>query len=245
MVLNCQDYYFGPYTAGADIIMEDVYPIGINSTYSKWNTSCNATLGDCGCDNCLGGPHAVRDVADRLDVLARHEAWLGLWPKTKVHNPQSFHGEGYWARDPTPAEEWAMALLALNHGAHSIISWVYPDADVLSAAHGALAKVVTAAPVVDFVVANDRPHALGVRGATAGVDVTYWVRGREVLVSVVNGGYDDVTGTVDVELPAHHVVASIQAVPWGNTTWTLSGSKISAGAGLPALGTSLVILKLA
>lgn len=34
--------------------MEDVYPIGINGTFSKWGTACNATLGDCGCDNCAG-----------------------------------------------------------------------------------------------------------------------------------------------------------------------------------------------
>ncbi len=239
VVLNCQNYYFGPYTVGADIIMEDVYPIGTNSTFSKWGTACNATLGDCGCDNCLGGAHAVQDVSDRLDVLARYEAWLGLWPKTKIHNPQSFNGEGYWSRDPTPAEEYAMALLALNHGAQAIISWVYPDSDTLSVAHGALAKVLTTAPGVTFVVGNDRPHRIAV-AASVDVDVAFWRRGREMLVSVVNGGYSDVSKAVEVELPG---VASVKSTLWGNVTWTLSGSKLSAPS-FPALGTSLVLLEL-
>ncbi|KAL3957513.1 hypothetical protein ACCO45_008091 [Purpureocillium lilacinum] len=90
VTLNCQNFYFKEYTAGADFIMEDVYPIGINSTFSKWGTPCNATYGDCGCDNCEGN---VQDVGRRLDDLARYEGYHGLWPKTKAHNPQSFHGE--------------------------------------------------------------------------------------------------------------------------------------------------------
>lgn len=31
VTLNCQDYYFGEYSAAADFLMADVYPIGINS----------------------------------------------------------------------------------------------------------------------------------------------------------------------------------------------------------------------
>ncbi|PHH71985.1 hypothetical protein CDD83_5060 [Cordyceps sp. RAO-2017] len=77
VTLNCQDYYFGQYSAGADIVMEDAYPVGINSSFSKWGTACNATYGDCGCDNCAGD---VGDVARRLDRLARHERRLGLRP---------------------------------------------------------------------------------------------------------------------------------------------------------------------
>jgi len=219
--------------------MEDVYPIGINSSFSKWNTTCNTTLGDCGCDNCQGGAHAVQDVRDRLDDLARYENWLGLWPKMKIHNPQSFHGEGYWARDPTPAEEFAMNLIAINHGAQTIISWVYPPEDVLSAAHGTLAKVVTKTPVLEFLVANDRPHRVAT-SASPDVDVAYWVKGKEMLAIVVNGGYEDVMKEVAIELPG---IAAIESTPWGNQTWTLSGSKLST-PGLPALGTSIVLLKM-
>ncbi len=261
LVLNCADYYFGAYTDGgaADVIMEDVYPIGINASWSKWGTACNATLGDCGCDNCRGGAHAVRDVADRLDALARYEAWLaGRWPRTKIHNPQSFHGEDYWARDPTAAEEWAMALVALNHGAQGIISWVYPTVDdALPAAHGQLAAVLTAAPVVDFVVGNARPTSLRVpsdsppaASDTPNVDVAVWRRGRQLLVSVVNSGYEDYHGNgtaLSIPIPravwpaANRSYHSIEAVLWGQLVWSWAGNKLSTQS-IPALSTSLVVL---
>lgn len=35
LCLNCQNYYFQEYTAGADIIMADPYPIGANTTFSN------------------------------------------------------------------------------------------------------------------------------------------------------------------------------------------------------------------
>lgn len=236
VVLNCQNYYFKEYTAGTDIIMEDVYPIGINSTFSKWGTACNTTLGDCGCDNCQGN---VQDVSDRLDDLAAYERWLNLWPKTKFHNPQSFHGEDYWFRDPSPDEEYVMALLAFNHGAQSIISWVYPTTDLLASAHGKLARVVTASPVVDFLVGADRPRraAVSVQG-TEVVDAAYWVAGGQMLVSVVNGGYVDIDQTVVVEVPGASKIAS---VPWGNVSWRAAGSELSTSL-LPALSTTLLVL---
>ncbi|KAK3325588.1 hypothetical protein B0H66DRAFT_129525 [Apodospora peruviana] len=247
VVLNCQNYYFQEYTDGAaDIIMEDVYPIGINSTFSKWGTACNATLGDCGCDNCDGN---MQDVPERLDTLARYEDWLGLWPKTKVHNPQSFHGQDYWFRDPSPFEEYVMCLLAFNHGAKGIISWVYPTSELLGQAHGALARVVTRSPVVDFIVGTQDDSISGPYRTTpdaAGdvVDVAYWVDGgrRQMLVSVVNGGYADIEQIVNVAVPNAIVVSSVAWMS-GNASWKLEGERLSA-ARLPALSTTLVILDL-
>jgi hypothetical protein len=237
-VLNCHNYYFAQYTVGADIIMEDVYPIGINSTFSKWGTMCNATLGDCGCDDCEGN---VQDVPKRLDDLAAYERWLGLWPKTKIHNPQSFHGEDYWFRDPSPDEEFVMTGLALNHGAQSIISWVYPTTDLLGATHGNMSRVITKSPVVDFLVGGDRPHAVSVAAAgTEVVDASYWVVGKKMLVCVVNGGYVDVGGTVTVPVPN---AITVESVAWGSVQWTLQNSQLSVPV-LPALATSIVILDL-
>jgi hypothetical protein len=235
-VLNCQNYYFKEYSAGADVIMEDVYPIGINSTWSKWGTACNTTLGDCGCDNCQGN---VQDVSNRLDDLTTYETWLGLWHKTKIHNPQSFHGEGYWARDPSVEEEWVMTTLALNHGAQSIISWVYPDADILSVAHGTIAKVVTNSPVVDFII-GQRPTTVKV-SCYAVVDVAYWIVGKQMLVSVANGGYVDIDEPVSFKVPA---AAGISSTPWGNVSWTYDNARLSAPS-LSALATSIIILDLA
>ncbi|KAF8125647.1 hypothetical protein EV363DRAFT_1402396 [Boletus edulis] len=34
IVLNCEDYNFAPYVEGADIVLEDAYPVGINATFS-------------------------------------------------------------------------------------------------------------------------------------------------------------------------------------------------------------------
>jgi hypothetical protein len=245
VVLNCQNYYFAEYSQGSDIIMEDVYPIIINATFSKWGTACNTTLGDCGCDNCAGN---VQDVGRRLDDLANYERWLGRWPKTKIHNPQSFNGEGYWPRDPTADEEYVMSLLAFNHGAQSLISWVYPTSDILAAAHGRLAKVVTVEPVVDFLVGADRPTSAAV-GATPGadlVDAAYWVvrdgQHRRALVSIANGAYVDINQTVTITVPTAKAVSS---VPWGDASagWKVDGDKLTVPK-LPALSTALLILDL-
>ncbi|TQV93543.1 glycoside hydrolase subgroup catalytic core protein [Cordyceps javanica] len=238
VTLNCQNYYFKEYTTGADFIMADPYPIAINATFSKWGTPCNATYGDCGCDNCEG---SVQDVPRRLDDLARYERWHGLWPKTKVHNPQSFHGEDYWFRDPTPAEEVAMHALALHHAAKSILSWVWPTSETLAAVHGLFARRVAAPPVRDFVVL-ERPSAVRVKGSDV-VDAAYWRRGGEVLLSVVNGGYEAVDETFRVPLPETIRPKTLKDVVWGNGTWSVKDNEVWLGAA-EGMSTNIVILQL-
>ena len=238
IVLNCQNYHFAEYSTGADILMADVYPIGINATFSKWGTECNATHGDCGCDNCKG---VVQDVPDRLDDLARYEAWLGRWPKTKVFSPQSFHGQDYWFRDPTVDESYVMAALSLNHGAQTIISWVYPTTDVLAAAHGSFARVITKSPILDFIVGGDRPHRLEAR--VPGVDVVdaaYWIWNGKMLVIVVNGAYADIRQRVELRVPNTTIISSTH---WGDVPWTLGNEKLSTNW-LPAMAVSIMVLDL-
>ncbi|KAG7288913.1 hypothetical protein NEMBOFW57_005273 [Staphylotrichum longicolle] len=238
VTLNCQDYHYAEYSDGAaaDFLMADVYPIGINATWSKWGTACNATHGDCGCDNCAG---AVQDVARRLDDLKRYQAWLGRWRKTVVFNPQSFHGEDYWLRDPSVEESWVMALLALNHDAKGVISWLWPTSEALAGAHGKLASVVTRGEVVGFLVGGEpRKVEVEVPG-TEVVDVASWVMGGKMLVSVVNGGYVDVAR---VEVPVSNATV-VESTPWGSVRWALEGAKLTVPL-LPALSTSLVILDL-
>ncbi|KAK4191712.1 hypothetical protein QBC35DRAFT_375487 [Podospora australis] len=242
ITLNCQNYYFAEYSAAADFIMEDVYPIGINATWSKWGTECNITHGDCGCDNCEG---TIQDVPDRLDTLATYEKWLGLWPKTKFHNPQSFHGQDYWLRDPTVGEEHAMNVLAFNHGARGVISWVWPTSGILGKAHGELATVVTKPPVRDFIVGGGNPERIEVPVQwTEVVDAAYWVHPedqRRVLVGVVNGGYVGVTERVEVELVN---ATKIEKVVWGDVKWKLEAEKLVVEGTMPALATSFVIVNL-
>lgn len=75
-VLNCEDYHFREYITGADIILQDTYPIGINASYSiVYDTPCTLDYGDCGCDNCVGD--GVADVARRLDGLYNRLYWDG------------------------------------------------------------------------------------------------------------------------------------------------------------------------
>ncbi|CEJ80875.1 hypothetical protein VHEMI01033 [[Torrubiella] hemipterigena] len=238
VTLNCQNYYFGPYTRGFDFIMEDAYPIAINSTFSKWGTACNATYGDCGCDNCHGN---VQDVPSRLDDLIQYEKWLGLWPKTKVHNPQSFHGEDYWFRDPTPAEEVVMNALAFNHHAKSIISWVWPTSDALAQIHGKYAKVVAQVPVRDFIVLSEA-QPLPTK-CNKVVDAAYWKYENQVLLNVVNGGYEPINRTVRVPLPDSIKPSSIKSVEWGNGTWALKDGTLRLGS-IDAMSANMIILDL-
>lgn len=46
LVLNCANFYFREYTSGADIILEDIYPVAVNTSFSTvYNTPCNTTYG--------------------------------------------------------------------------------------------------------------------------------------------------------------------------------------------------------
>jgi hypothetical protein len=219
VTLNCQNYYFDEYTRGADFIMEDTYPIGINSTFSKWGTPCNTTYGDCGCDNC--DDTGVLNVPQRLDDLNQYEAWLGQWGKTKAHNPQSFSGEGYWHRDPTTKEEVAMNALGFNHGAKAIVSWVWPTSDTLADIHGQFANEVAVSPVKDFIVSEEVQTV-----DNTGVDVGYWVSGTDLLLCVVNGVAEAKTG-VNIELAGDMKVKGVKTNVWGDASWNLSSGVLS------------------
>ncbi|KAK4251038.1 hypothetical protein C7999DRAFT_37928 [Corynascus novoguineensis] len=244
VTLNCADYYFGPYSAAADFLMADVYPVGLNNaTYSrKWDAPCNVTYGDCGCDNCEG---TVWDVAQRIEGWRRHERVLGRGsiPKTILLNAQAFHGEDYWLRDPSPEETWAMVLLAVHRGAKGVISWLWPASETLARAHGALARVLTRGPVLPFVVGGEGPRLVvdvHVDGSSSEiVDVASWIVDGKMLVSVVNGGYVDV-GNVEVPVPNATV---IESTPWGSAEWKLEEGKLSVPL-LPALAGSIVIVDL-
>ncbi|KAK7752183.1 hypothetical protein SLS62_005927 [Diatrype stigma] len=244
LTLNCQDYYFGPYSAGGDILMADVYPIGINATFSKWGTACNATLGDCGCDNCAG---AVQDAPGRWDDIAQYERWLGRWPPSpKFHNPQAFNGEDYWFRDPTTAEAHAMNALAFNRGITGAFAWTWPGSSELFAAHTEMAKVVTRTPVSGFLFGG-RPEKVIVddgdgKGALGLVDVALWRGDGQVLVSVVNGANEDIEGNFALALPV--TPSAISKIPFGGLAWQVLDSKLTV-EGLPAMSTSFIILDLA
>lgn len=249
LVLNCQNYYFEQYSAGTDIIMEDAYPVGINPTYSiKWNTTVNATYGDCGCDNCEGSFNLL-NVAARIDNLKSYAAWLGGSAVTRKPIwavPQAFSGEQYWSRDPTAEETWVMDLVAFNHGAKGRLAWIYPPSPVLGNATSQLAKVVTVSPVVEYLTGA---NPVLVQDATAAgngsLDVAYWARrGQGILVGVANPVNSTAAAApVRIALPGGLNVSKITATPWGNVSWSFDGSALIAAGGLAGLETSYVLLQ--
>lgn len=236
LVLNCKNYYFAQYGAGTDILMEDAYPIGINATFSKWGTQCNATYGDCGCDDCKG---ELSDVSDRLDAFVQYQEWLGWSQKPTWAVPQSFYGEGYWSRDPTVGEQWAMNVLSVNHGAKGIMLWTFPTTNQLAAANGKQAVVFTNQPVLGFLTGG-QPAAIKVQGHQL-LDVAYWIVGSQAMIGVANLDYAN-GGTVTVHLPFS--VTGLGMQPWGSLGWSLVGSDTLVIKSLPALATSMLILYL-
>lgn len=249
LVLNCQNYYFKEYSAGADIVMEDAYPVGINATYStKWDTPVNLTYGDCGCDNCAGSFNLL-NVPARVDDLRAYAAWLGGAGSAAARKPvwavpQAFSGEAYWSRDPTAAETWAMDLLAFNHGAKGRLAWIYPPSDVLRDATSLLAKVVTVSPVVDYLTGANPVLLRDGRAGNGTLDVAYWssedVDG--VLVGVVNPVNATVSTSVTIALPEGVNVSEISSQPWGDVSWVLDGSNLVSAGGLEGLATSYIVL---
>ena len=218
LVLNCYNFYYANYSAGADIIMEDVYPISNNLSWStQWNTTCNTTYGDCGCDDCVdqGG---FTDISNRLDILKEYQTWLGQSPKALWGVPQAFGNETYWPRYPSAGEEYVMALLSINHNAKGIVAWDFPTTDELNNATSKLAQMLTASDVTAMLLGtNAQPLTVSLSGSNtsaAGVDAAAWIVGSSMLVSVVSLEYGSVTGDVSVALPA--TVGTISAVKWGN-----------------------------
>lgn len=237
LVLNCQDYYFDDYTRGAtDYIMEDAYPVGIDPTFSrKFNTTCNETYGDCGCDNCKG---SLFDVSDRLDTFVEYQEWLGEEQKPLWSVLQAFSGESYWARDPTPEETWIMMILSFNHKAKAIMSWTFPASDELNAAHGKMAKVATSNAVSRFLIGGD-PTAVKVEDRPT-LDVAYWTLGSQTMVALANVYASDDDSPVDIALPKP--ARKIVSQPWGSVAWKLSGDGKLSASELKGFATSFLVL---
>lgn len=235
LVLNCYDFYYGPYSAGADIVMEDAYPIAINATYSyTWGIPCNSTYGDCGCDDCNG---MIQDVSDRLDALATYQTELGRPYKPLYAVPQAFSDPEYWPRLPTVIEAWSMNGIALNHGAKSLYMWTYPTDQSLITAHAEYSNVITANPVLSFLV-GAQPTRVPV-SAYPMLDIAYWTVGTQTLVSFVNGYNYTLNGLITVNVP--FAAKSLKSQPFGSMNWDVSENSIKV-QGATALEHSMVVV---
>ncbi|KAG1850583.1 hypothetical protein DFJ58DRAFT_729172 [Suillus subalutaceus] len=185
IVLNCEDYNFSPYIKGADIVLQDAYPIGINATWSPvWNTECTPDFGHCGCDNCQGQvwdvKARVQTFKDRLNILG-FDRTKSVWT-----TPQAFGSAAYWNTTPTGLQWAAMGLTSFNHGALGSKSYQYPTATGnVSAIEGTAASLTVLIKdyVQPFLV---DPNATSVRYNYQGVDAGLWYNGTSYLVLLVN-----------------------------------------------------------
>jgi hypothetical protein len=185
IVLNCEDYNFTPYVEGADIVLEDAYPIGINATYSPvWHTECTPDFGHCGCDNCKGTLDDIRSriqtYKDRLNILGYDRT------KTVWTTPQAVGSGAYWSITPTGQQWAAMGLTSLNHGATGSMSFQYPTTTGnVSTIEGTATNftVILAETIQPFVV---DPTATFVNYNYMGVDAGLWNNGTAYLLVVAN-----------------------------------------------------------
>lgn len=242
LALNCWDFHYAEYGAGADIIMSDVYPVAINATFSiVYDTECNATYGCCGCDDCEGN---FEDISVRLDEFYRRDEILG-WQKTQWFAPQAFGNETFWARYPTAEEEVVMTVLSVNHGAKGIVMWNYPATPELEGLTSKLAGVFTNEAAVGFLLGTERTQDLAVEGAKR-VDAALWIgeAKKQVLVSVVNLSYDEISGEIRVLLPDGVEIGEVVEVLWGDVAWEMGEGGLVATEGLLGLQTSVLIAEL-
>ncbi|KAI0651086.1 hypothetical protein C8Q79DRAFT_1004406 [Trametes meyenii] len=183
LVLNCQNYFWSEYTAGTDIVMQDVYPVGINATFSvRWNTSCTPDYGDCGCDNCKGN---FEDISTRMDEFAERN-FVNGWERSKAvwAVPQGFGASEYWSREPTGKEFVVQSVLGINHGGLGIVSWNAPTTDDITAGASTLAKSLTT--MKEFILS---PRATFQHVISDRVDVGFWTVGGRTLVLATNSNY--------------------------------------------------------
>ncbi|CAD0110957.1 unnamed protein product [Aureobasidium uvarum] len=238
LALNCRDFYYANYSAGAEIVLEDVYPIGINASYSTvYNTPCNATYGCCGCDDCSG---SFTDISTRLDEYTYKDSILD---RQKIHwaAPQAFGNETFWSRHPSAAEEVVMNLLSVNHAAKGIVMWDFPTrVDILDVTNR-LAAVLTREPVVGFLVGAPLTQRLKVVGA-GNIDAAAWIKDDEVLVSIVNLDYSNTNSSIIVSLPEGVMAAKVSKSFWGDAAWSVDGNKLSTDS-YKGLEVSLLLLE--
>lgn len=205
------------------------------------STVCNSTYGCCGCDNCQGYNN-LSNVPARLDTYRDYQLLLGLPPKVLWGTPQAFGNSEFWKRTPTPEEEVAMTMLSVNHGAKGIIMWMFPTTPDLTDVTSRLAKVLTST-CAEYLL---RADVMIVSGPGM-LDVTAWMVGGSVLVSIVNSAYQNTTGPITLNLPAELVATSITSVLWGDGGWRLTSTSLTVlleRSDLQGLSTDILVLSL-
>jgi hypothetical protein len=236
LCLNCYNFYYEEYSSGADIILSDVYPIAVNTSWSAvYNTVCNTTYGCCGCDDCHGD---MEDISNRLDIWSEYQSWIGGAPKTFWGVPMAFGNESYWTRYPTAAEEVTMTMLNLNHNAKGIVMWDYPTSNELSNITSKLSRVLASDEVARFLLgAHTVP--LQVTGHSD-MDVSGWRVGDKMLIIILSLQTPSWSSSVSILLPA--AASAVKEVLWGSGGWKLDSGELVKEGG-HALETDIIVVE--
>lgn len=239
LCLNCYNFYYEDYASGADIILSDVYPIAVNTSWSEpYGTVCNTTYGCCGCDDCEGN---FEDISLRLDLFTQYQDWIGGPPKTLWGVPQAFGNDSFWKRYPTAEEEVTMTMLSINHNAKGIVMWSYPTELALMDVTSQLAKVLVRKDVMGFLLGAPTTP-LPVTGHPR-IDAAGWKVGDSMLVSILNLEYAELPQTAEVTVTLPGRASSVSHVLWGPGGWGVSGGKLVKN-GLSGLETDLLVVAL-
>ncbi|KAI5119686.1 hypothetical protein M0805_003573 [Coniferiporia weirii] len=250
LVLNCENYYFTDYTSGADVILEDAYPVSVNATFSaEWGTPCTIDYGCCGCDDCNGN---YDDISTRLDEFTFRLNALGQTrSKAKWAVPQAFGGSEYWPRAPTGNEWLVESIVAINHGATGIVPWIDPTPQDIKDSATDLAKALTTIKTYLF-----DSTATFSSATQKGVDIGVWTVGQSTLVLATNMYNTTVSFSLDLpgasgttskprsdsESQFYSNIKATQILNSGGSL-QLDGSKNPAKLSLDALGSVGFVLE--
>lgn len=116
----------------------------------------------------------------------------------------------------------------------------YPTEPGIIAITSELSKVLVADTATSFLLGNSTLGGLHVTGNKR-LDVSAWVLGSQMLVSIVNLEYGPTAGNVTVALPA--AAAGVSSVLWGTGAWEVANGGLSL-AGMAGLQVDLLVLDL-
>lgn len=136
-----------------------------------------------------------------------------------------------------------MNMLSVNHGAKGLVMWDFPTEPGINNITSSLAKVVSGKQAAAFLTGSFPQMLLPVTGLGR-VDVTTWIVGKQMLVSIVSLGYLKSAALVTISLPVS--LAGSGVVLWGSD-WTISSSNSTflQKSGMEPLEVDLIVFDLA
>ncbi|KAL8670752.1 MAG: hypothetical protein Q9168_004731 [Polycauliona sp. 1 TL-2023] len=226
LCLNCQNYYFQEYSAGTDIILADVYPIGTNTSYSnKYHPTSPA----------------LANIPSRLELWSSFRAQLGLPHKPIWAVPQAFTQQDFWTRDPSPQEIVAMILLSLNHGAKGVMMWLFPTAGDIVGVASKFSKIVLARGGLGAFASVAHVVAVRVFGAD-NVDAAMWRVENRMMVTAVNAGDEGVEGKIRLDFEESIKITGLGEVMWGSEGWRIEDERALIRNGMGGTESSVLMV---